>query len=129
MTRSKFKVLGVAMFLAVGPSFALAATEIELKLGQTNSSVIYTYNRETCSYGPLGTIDSKNMENGVITTSKGSTKVQGGLYCVGKTMKGWKVTIKATKKGRSCGWIAINAPNLNGSAIGSSRETICLTVK
>ncbi len=129
MNRSNLKALGVAVFLAGGLSSALAATEIELKLGQSNSSVIYTYNRETCSYGALGSIDSKNMENGVITTSKGATKVQGGLYCVGKTMKGWIVTIKATKKGRSCGWIAINAPNLNGSAIGSSRETICLTVK
>ena len=108
---------------------ALATTELELKIGQSQSTVLYTYFRDTCQYGAFGSVDIKNPANGVITAVKGSTKVDNGAYCVGKTMKGWKVTLKATGKGKSCGYVAINAPSLNGSAIGSTRYPFCLTVK
>jgi hypothetical protein len=127
--KNSLKLLPFCFFASLAITQAFAATEIELKVGQSDSIVLYTYNRETCAYGPLGSIDIKNPENGVISAVKGSTKVDNGAYCVGKTMKGWKVTLKATGKGKSCGYVAINAENLNGSAMGSTRYPFCLTVK
>jgi hypothetical protein len=127
--KNSLKLLPFCFFASLLTLPAFAATEIELKIGQSQSTVLYTYNRDTCAYGPLGTIDIKNPENGVITTSKSNTKVDNGAYCLGKTMKGWKVTLKATSKGKSCGYVAITAPDLNGSAIGSTRYPFCLTVK